>query len=50
VTIHLVKDELRPPGAPPRRHLISIADLTREDIERLLGTARTFAPTLEREV
>jgi aspartate carbamoyltransferase catalytic subunit len=49
-SIHLVKDELRPPGQPPRRHLISIADLTRDDIERLLGTARTFASSLEREV
>jgi aspartate carbamoyltransferase catalytic subunit len=50
VTIHLVKNELRPPGQPPRRHLLSIADLTREDVERLLGTARTFASSLEREV
>jgi aspartate carbamoyltransferase catalytic subunit len=30
--------------------LISIADLTREDVERLLGLARTFARSLEREV
>ena len=50
MTIHLVKDELRPPGGSQRRHLISIADLTRDDIERLLGTARTFASSLEREV
>src|SRR5581483_1396355 len=50
LTIRLVKDELRPPAAPPRRHLISIADLTRDDVERLLGTARTFEASLEREV
>jgi aspartate carbamoyltransferase catalytic subunit len=49
-SIHLVRDDLRPPGPPPRRHLLSIADLTREDIERLLGTARTFASSLDREV
>jgi aspartate carbamoyltransferase catalytic subunit len=50
VTIHLVHDNLRPPGPPPRRHLLSIADLTRDDVERLLGTARTFASSLDREV
>jgi aspartate carbamoyltransferase catalytic subunit len=49
-SIHLVRDDLRPPGLPPRRHLISIADLTRDDVERLLGTARTFATSLDREV
>jgi aspartate carbamoyltransferase catalytic subunit len=49
-SIHLVKDELRPPGPPPRRHLISIAELSRDDVERLLGTARTFAASLDREV
>src|SRR6202162_5350529 len=49
-TIRLVRDDLRPPGPPPRRHLLSIADLTRDDVERLLGTARTFASSLDREV
>jgi len=49
-SIHLVNDDLRPPGPPPRRHLLSIADLAREDVERLLGTARTFASSLDREV
>jgi aspartate carbamoyltransferase catalytic subunit len=49
-SIHLVRDDLRPPGPPPRRHLLSIADLTRDDVERLLGTARTFASSLDREV
>jgi aspartate carbamoyltransferase catalytic subunit len=45
-----LRDELLPPSRPPRRHLISIADLTRQDVERLLGLARTFERTLEREV
>jgi aspartate carbamoyltransferase catalytic subunit len=39
-----------PPGDPPKRHLLSVADLTRDDVERLLGTARTFAASLERHV
>src|SRR5256886_11189401 len=39
-----------PPKDPPRRHLISIAHLEREDVERLLGTARNFERSLEREV
>src|SRR5207247_1190933 len=39
-----------PPAAPPRRHFISIKDVTRDDIERLLATARTFERSLEREV
>ena len=49
-TVRLVRDELRPPGPPPRRHLLSVADLTRDDVERLLGTARTFAASMDREV
>jgi aspartate carbamoyltransferase catalytic subunit len=49
-SIRLVHDDLRPPHPPPRRHLISIADLTRDDVERLLGTARTFAASMEREL
>jgi aspartate carbamoyltransferase catalytic subunit len=48
--IRLVRDELRPPGPPPRRHLLSIADLTRDDVERLLGTAGTFASSMDREL
>jgi aspartate carbamoyltransferase catalytic subunit len=49
--IHLVRDEtLPPPGPPPRRHLISIPDLERDDVERLLATARSFEQSLEREV
>ncbi|TMJ98461.1 MAG: aspartate carbamoyltransferase catalytic subunit [Actinobacteria bacterium] len=46
----LVRDELLPPGRPPRRHLISIAGLTRDDVERLLTLAREFARAGEREV
>ena len=49
--IHLVRDELLPPAdPPPRRHLISIEDLTREDVVRLLATARSFERSLDREM
>jgi aspartate carbamoyltransferase catalytic subunit len=48
--IRLVSDDLRPPGNPPKRHLRSVGDLTRDGVERLLGTARTFATSLERQV
>jgi aspartate carbamoyltransferase catalytic subunit len=48
--IKVMRENFLPPQAPPRRHLISIADLTRDDVERLLGTARTFERSLEREV
>ena len=43
-------DELLPPRSGPRRHLISIADVSREDVERLLSLARAFARSLERDV
>jgi aspartate carbamoyltransferase catalytic subunit len=46
----LIRDELLPPRRTPRRHLISISDLTRDDVERLLALARTFARSLDREV
>ena len=46
----LLRDELLPPRRLERRHLISIADLTREDVERLLSLARAFGRSLEREV
>jgi len=49
-SIRLVRDDLRPPGPPPRRHLLSVSDLTRDDVQRLLGTARTFESALDREV
>jgi aspartate carbamoyltransferase catalytic subunit len=48
--IRLVRDDLRPPDTPQRRHLLSIADLTREDVERLLGTAHVFEGSLTRHV
>ncbi len=48
--IHVMRDGLLPPGPPERRHLISITDLRKADVERLLGTARSFSRSLEREV
>ncbi len=48
--IHVMRGDLLPPERPPRRHLISIEDLSRDDVERLLGTARSFARSLEREM
>ena len=41
--------DLRLP-TPPRRHLLSISDLGREDVERVLETARSMAASLDREV
>jgi aspartate carbamoyltransferase catalytic subunit len=41
--------ELRPP-APPRRHLLSVGDLARGDVERILETARRMASSVDREV
>jgi aspartate carbamoyltransferase catalytic subunit len=41
--------EVRLP-APPRRHLLSVGDLTRADVERILETARGLAGSLDREV
>ena len=46
----LIRDELLPPRGTGRRHLISITDLTKGDVERLLGLARTFSASLDREV
>jgi aspartate carbamoyltransferase catalytic subunit len=48
--IRVMRDDLLPPGSGERRHLLSIADLSRDDIERLLATARSFARSLEREM
>src|SRR5881398_3119410 len=48
--IRVMRQDLLPPKEPPRRHLISIGDLERDDVERLLGTARSFERSLEREV
>jgi len=47
--ITVMREEL-PPVRPPRRHLLSIEDLTREDVERLLATARTFDQATQREL
>ncbi|HWB23596.1 MAG TPA: aspartate carbamoyltransferase catalytic subunit [Gaiellaceae bacterium] len=48
-TLHVVPGELLPPRTPERRHLLSVADLTREDVERLLATAHSFALSQERD-
>ena len=47
--LHVVPGELLPPRAPERRHLLSVADLDRDDVERLLATARSFALSQARE-
>jgi aspartate carbamoyltransferase catalytic subunit len=47
--IKVVRESL-PPKPPERRHLISIRDLDRDDVERLLATAQSFEASLEREV
>jgi aspartate carbamoyltransferase catalytic subunit len=41
--------ELRGP-AGPRRHLLSVTDLTSDDVARILETARGLASSLDREV
>jgi aspartate carbamoyltransferase catalytic subunit len=41
--------ELHPPAAS-RRHLLSIGDLTRGDIERILETSQSLAASLDREM
>ncbi|MGZ4291241.1 MAG: aspartate carbamoyltransferase catalytic subunit [Gaiellaceae bacterium] len=46
--LRVVGGDLMPP-ASGRRHLISVEDLTRGDVERLLSTARSFAMSQERE-
>jgi aspartate carbamoyltransferase catalytic subunit len=46
--LRVVGGDLRPP-ATGRRHLLSVADLTRDDVERLLATARSFALSQERD-
>jgi len=48
--IKVMREDLRPPAPPPKRHFISIKDVTRDDLERLLATARTFERSMEREV
>jgi aspartate carbamoyltransferase catalytic subunit len=44
----VVGGDLLPP-ADERRHLLSITDLTRDDVDRLLATARSFAHSQERD-
>jgi aspartate carbamoyltransferase catalytic subunit len=46
--LRVVGGELLPP-ANQRRHLLSIADLTKDEVERLLATARSFALSQERD-
>ena len=41
--------ELRPP-ASPRRHLLSVRDLERADVDRILETARALSSCLDREM
>jgi aspartate carbamoyltransferase catalytic subunit len=48
-TLRVVPDALLPPRAPQRRHLLAISDLTRDDVDRLLATARSFARSQERD-
>jgi aspartate carbamoyltransferase catalytic subunit len=48
-TLHVVPGELVPPRTPERRHLLSIADISRDDVERLLATAHSFALSQERD-
>ncbi len=48
--LRIMRGDTVPPDRPPRRHLISIGDLEREDVERLLATAGSFARSLEREM
>src|SRR6195256_1908114 len=46
--LRVVGGDLLPP-ANEKRNLLSIADLSQSDIERLLATARSFAHSQERE-
>jgi aspartate carbamoyltransferase catalytic subunit len=47
--LRVVGGELVPPAPRERRHLLSIADLDRDDVERLLATASSFALSQQRE-
>jgi aspartate carbamoyltransferase catalytic subunit len=51
-TVHLRAAETvqGDPPLPPRRHLLGVTDLDRNDVERLLGTAATIARSLDRDV
>src|SRR5437762_2995737 len=47
--LHVVPGDLLPPAPPNRRHLRSVADLSRDDVERLLATAQSFALSQARD-
>ncbi|HEY4347863.1 MAG TPA: aspartate carbamoyltransferase catalytic subunit [Gaiellaceae bacterium] len=47
--LRVVPGELLPPRSDGRRHMLSIGDLDRDDVERLLSTARSFALSQERD-
>jgi aspartate carbamoyltransferase catalytic subunit len=47
--LHVVPGDLLPPAPPERRHLLSVGDLERNDVERLLGTATSFARSQARD-
>jgi aspartate carbamoyltransferase catalytic subunit len=47
--LHVVPGDLLPPALPGRRHLLAVSDLTRDDVERLLATAHSFALSQERD-
>jgi aspartate carbamoyltransferase catalytic subunit len=47
--LRLVGGQLLPPATREHRHLLSISDLTREDVERILSAARSFAGSQDRE-
>src|SRR3954469_21699106 len=48
-SLHVVPGELLPPRGEERRHLLSVRDLDRSDVDRLLATAHSFALSQERE-
>ena len=48
-SLHVVPGDLLPPRGPGRRHLLSVGDLERIDVERLLATAHSFALSQERD-
>jgi aspartate carbamoyltransferase catalytic subunit len=47
--LHVVPGDLLPPQSPERRHLLTVSDLDRDDVERLLATAHSFAQSQERD-
>src|SRR6516225_8222820 len=48
-SLHVVPSDLMPPRETGRRHLLSVGDLERADVERLLATAHSFALSQERD-